>query len=556
MNQINSTEISKISKKHIIICLSIIATISIILKLYTMDLSNPLHSDPLGYSLAAISHTQGDFSQSSHRGIGWSLFVSLFYNFINSDNYLIYSNTIRIISSGIAVSTIFLVYLLGRKFFNEKYSIVVAALFAFEPHLNYNSGFGLTEPFYHLAIIGAFYFAINKNTKFIIPSLLLVGVIWWTRFNGITFFIILIIIYFVTKRNSPNFYRNLSIGILLFLIIVAPMLYQRSIQFDDPLYFYYSQYVFSGSWENAISIEYANTQSSAQKYIDENGIASFLKIYVIDGLYNTLSTLWNITFPYLFILVPFGIIFSFRAFDQEKNKISATWIMIILSLGTLIVTFSMIPEKRYLYYIYPFLIILSVIPIQRVTEYGLSTFSFTQKQKTIFLVIVLIIALLLSVWFTTRYEPSDNLLENEKYQFAQFAAKNLNGNSLREFGDSFDYLSLAYVEKSPNGFKDCKVEFSKNLCNYDKENGFLKRITVTGNSIEEIISNGENYDLKYIVTNEKENEFRGFVDKIHSNEEKYPYLKKIFDSELENYEKLKIKIFEINYQKFNTFIKD
>ena len=556
MSQINTTEINKISKKHVIICLSIIATISIILKLYTMDLSNPLHSDPLGYSLAAISHTQGDFSQSSHRGIGWSIFVSFFYNFINSDNYLVYSNTIRIISSGIAVSTIFLVYLLGRKFFNEKYSIVVAALFAFEPHLNYNSGFGLTEPFYHLAIIGAFYFAINKNTKFIIPSLLLVGVIWWTRFNGITFFIILIIIFFITKRNSPNFYRNLSIGILLFLIIVAPMLYQRAVQFDDPLYFYYSQYLFSGSWENAISIEYANTQSSAQKYIDENGIASFLKIYVIDGLYNTLSALWTITFPYLFILVPFGIIFSFRAFDQEKNKISATWIMIILSLGTLIVTFSIIPEKRYLYYIFPFLIILSVIPIQRVTEYGLSTFSFTQKQKTIFLVIVLIIALLLSVWFTTRYEPSDNLLENEKYQFAQFAVQNLNGNSLREFGDSFDYLSLAYVEKSPNGFKDCKVEFSKNLCNYDKENGFLKRITVTGNSIEEIISNGENYDLKYIVTNEKENEFRGFVDKIYSNEEKYPYLKKIFDSELENYEKLKIKIFEINYKKFNTFIKD
>ena len=556
MSQVNTTEINKISKKHVIICLSIIATISIILKLYTMDLSNPLHSDPLGYSLAAISHTQGDFSQSSHRGIGWSIFVSFFYNFINSDNYLVYSNTIRIISSGIAVSTIFLVYLLGRKFFNEKYSIVVAALFAFEPHLNYNSGFGLTEPFYHLAIIGAFYFAINKNTKFIIPSLLLVGVIWWTRFNGITFFIILIIIFFITKRNSPNFYRNLSIGILLFLIIVAPMLYQRAVQFDDPLYFYYSQYLFSGSWENAISIEYANTQSSAQKYIDENGIASFLKIYVIDGLYNTLSALWTITFPYLFILVPFGIIFSFRAFDQEKNKISATWIMIILSLGTLIVTFSIIPEKRYLYYIFPFLIILSVIPIQRVTEYGLSTFSFTQKQKTIFLVIVLIIALLLSVWFTTRYEPSDNLLENEKYQFAQFAVQNLNGNSLREFGDSFDYLSLAYVEKSPNGFKDCKVEFSKNLCNYDKENGFLKRITVTGNSIEEIISNGENYDLKYIVTNEKENEFRGFVDKIYSNEEKYPYLKKIFDSELENYEKLKIKIFEINYKKFNTFIKD
>ena len=173
------------------------------------------------------------------------------------------------------------VYLLGRKFFNEKYSLVVAALFAFEPHLNYNSGFGLTEPFFHLAIIGAFYFAINKNTKFIIPSLLLVGIIWWTRFNGITFFVILIIIFFITKRNSPNFYRNLTIGVLLFLILIAPMLYQRSVQYEDPLYFYYSQYVFSGSWENAISIEYENTESSALNYINENGFYSFFKILCI-----------------------------------------------------------------------------------------------------------------------------------------------------------------------------------------------------------------------------------------------------------------------------------
>ena len=205
------TEIEKesISGKYIIASLVTIVSISIILKLYTTDFSFPLYSDPLAYGLAAISHTNGDFSQSSHRGIGWSVFVSIFYSFINSDNFLVYSNTIKILSLSIASSTIFLVYLLGRKFFSQKYSLVVATLFAFEPHLNYNSGFGLSEPLYHLAIIGAFYFIINKNTKFIILSLLLVGAVWWIRFNGIIFLAVLLIIYFATKRNSPNFYRNL-----------------------------------------------------------------------------------------------------------------------------------------------------------------------------------------------------------------------------------------------------------------------------------------------------------------------------------------------------------
>ena len=546
------TEIEKesISGKYIIASLVTIVSISIILKLYTTDFSFPLYSDPLAYGLAAISHTNGDFSQSSHRGIGWSVFVSIFYSFINSDNFLVYSNTIKILSLSIASSTIFLVYLLGRKFFSQKYSLVVATLFAFEPHLNYNSGFGLSEPLYHLAIIGAFYFIINKNTKFIIPSLLLVGAVWWIRFNGIIFLAVLLIIYFATKRNSPNFYRNLFLATLIFLALVSPMLSQRSDQFGDPTYFAYSQYIFTGSFEKAISIEYENTVTSAVDYIDENGFFSFIQTFIINGIYNILSVIWKISFPYLFILLPFGIIFSFKAFDQEKKPIFANWLFIILSLGSLIITFALIPEKRYLFYIYPFLIILCVIPIQRVTEYGLSTFSFTKKQKNVFLVLVLITVLALSIWFTLRYDQPDPILENEKYRFSEYAIKNFNGDSLREFGGSLDYMKLQYVLNSPESFKNCKVETTE-MCNYDKNNGYLRTITITGNSVEEIINKGENYNLKYIISNEQRNDFHGFIDDIYANEEEYPYLTKIFDSTKEGFEKLKIKVFEIDYEKFH-----
>ena len=551
MNVKTKIEKETITTKYVIVSLVIIASISIILKLYTMDFSFPINSDSLAYSLAAISHTNGDFSQSSHRGVGWSMFVSIFYSLINSDNFLIYSNTIKILSVSVATSTIFLVYLLGRKFFNQKYSLVVAALFAFEPHLNYNSGFGLSEPLYHLAIIGAFYFLMNKDTKFIIPSLLLAGAIFWIRFNGITFFIILLIIYFATKRNSPNFYRNLFLAIVIFLALVSPMLSQRADQFGDPLYFAYSQYVFTGSYEKVISIEYENTATSATDYITENGLFSFIQTFIVNGIYNIMNVIWKISFPYLFILLPFGIIFSFRAFDQEKKTIFANWIFIIISLASLIITFALIPEKRYLFFIFPFLIILCTIPIQRVTEYGLSTFSFTKKQKNVFLVLVLITVLILSIWFTLRYEQTDPTLENEKYRFAEYVMQNFNGNSLREFGGSLDYLKLQYVLNSIDGFKNCKWH-STELCNYDKDNGYLRIITITGNSVEEIVRTGENYDLKYIISNEGKNEFHGFVDEIYFNEEEFPFLVKIFDSTNEGFEKLKIKVFKVDYEKFHT----
>ena len=108
----SNLEIQSISIKYTIITLVSIATISLLLKLYTMDFSFPVNSDVLAYSLQAISHTNGDFSQSSHRGIGWSLFVSFFYSFMDSENFLVYSNTIRILSVIVSTSTIFLVYLL------------------------------------------------------------------------------------------------------------------------------------------------------------------------------------------------------------------------------------------------------------------------------------------------------------------------------------------------------------------------------------------------------------------------------------------------------------
>ena len=555
MNLSKTTIKHQISIKYVFITLASIISISLILKLYTTDFSIPVFSDNLSYALSAIAHTNGDFSQSSHRGTGWSIFVAIFYSFINSENFLVYSNTIKIISLAVASSTVFLVYLLGRKFFDQRYSLVAAGLFAFIPHLNYNSGFGLTEPLYHLTLIAAFYFAINKNTKFIIPSLLLVGILWWIKLNEIFPLIILIIIYFVTKRNSPNLYRNLFIGILIFLAVISPMLYDRYEQFGDPFFYGYSPYIFTGSWEKIISIEVGHGQenqaTTAFDFIDENGLVSFFQTFFLNGIYNVLSILWKISFPYLFILIPFGIIFSFRAFDQHKKLILANWLFIILSLGSLILVFSLIPDQRHLYFIFPFLIIFCTIPIQRVTEYGLSTFSFSQKQKTIFLVIVVSIVLVLSVWFTLGYDVSDPLLENEKYEFANYVLKNLDGHSLREFGNSLDYLNLVYVENSPNNFKNCKVEYNKELCQYDKNHSFFDRITITGNSIEEIVTKGEAYDLKYIITNKEKNDFHGFIDDIYHQEEKYPYLKKIFDSSNQGFEKLKIKVFEIDYEKFH-----
>ena len=83
------------------------------------------------------------------------------------------------------------------------------------------------------------------------------------------------------------------------------------------------------------------------------------------------------------------------------------------------------------------------------------------------------------------------------------------------------------------------------------EPGKVVRISVYGKTMEELITNAEIKDLKFIGVLEKGSYFFPFLDNLYHNEENYPYMKKIFDSDQLNYKEFKIKVFEIDYKKFH-----
>jgi len=231
--------------KRVILFLVLISFLSLGFKLIVSDFSIPVNSDNLDYTLFAIAHTNGDFSQSSHRGMGWSMFTSIFFGFIDSENLLDYSITIKSLSIIIGISTIPLIYLVGRKFFDQRYSLFAACLFAFEPHLNYNSTLGLTEPMFILAIVGSFYFILNQNTRLFVISSILAGIAYWIRINGLWVFIVISIIYFITQKKSWKFVITYGIGLGVFLLVISPVLYERDSEFDDPFYSVYKDTIFA-----------------------------------------------------------------------------------------------------------------------------------------------------------------------------------------------------------------------------------------------------------------------------------------------------------------------
>ena len=540
-------------QKHIVLCLILICAISLSFKLYLVDFSIPVHSDNLAYTLSAIAHSNGDFTQPPHRGIGWSIFLSTFFSFVDSDNFLDYSNLARILSISVATSSIFLIYGVARKFFNERYSLVTSCLFAFLPHLNHNSMTGLNEPIFILTILASFYFVLNNKLRFVTISLILAGLAYWIRLNGFIIFIVISLTYLLTFKKSQNFLRNYGIGVIFFLLILSPMLLQKYEQYGDPFYSLYQGTMFSENYAQLVSNITSNTTTSAFDYIKKHGIGEFFGNFLLGGFVNSLNILSQLSFPYLFILLPFGVLFSLRAFDQKSQYIKANWIFIISSILLMSVIISVVPEKRFLFFLMPFLVIFSVIPIQRVTEYGLNTFSFSRKQKDVFLIIVLIIVIILSGLFTLRYEKPDHILENEKLDFSQYVLENLNGNALRDFGGSTDYIAYVNLVQN-NDFRDFKIDHMTNK-DQKSENEY-EEISIYAESIEDLILNGEGSNLKYLISNNQKTFFYPFVDDIYHNEKNFPYLIKVFDSDKHGYQKLKIKVFEIDYETFNELIND
>jgi len=541
---INSTN-NSMSKTKIFIGLILIGIISIILKLYFVDFSLPLINDGQFWSLQAISHLNGDFDILAKKNPGWSLFLSPFYALIDSSDFLVYSNVTRIVSILLSTLAILPMYLLSRKFFNEKYSLVAACLLAFEPHLIYWSGFGYAESLYIPLVILTLYFIMNKNNKLVYISFVFAGFMWWTRLEGIIMIVIISCIFFVLNSRSKKQLLKYFICLVIFVIVISPILVQRNNQFDDPLYLYYNERMFIDDFYEA---GLKQTEKTASNYVEDYGLDQFVSRFLVDGTFNVVEQTIRLSAPYLLILVPFGLLFSLRAFDQNNSFFKANWIMLLGYGAFMVIVLSTIVERRFLFALFPPLIIFAVLPIQRLVEYGLSTFSLTPKTKNISLVIVLCIILLLSIFFMDRFERKDLAAENEKISLADFLLNDLDDGHIFDPATSrtFEHGYLYYLKLNnpPGNFKNFKVINDPVLGVASEKN----IIEMDGDSLNEIIANAKNLNVKYILVDEENN--NDILDELYLEKQNYSFLDKIYDTQENGMKKLKIKVFEINFKQF------
>ena len=148
------------------------------------------------------------------------------------------------------------------------------------------------------------------------------------------------------------------------------------------------------------------------------------------------------------------------------------------------------------------------------------------------------------------YGQPNSVMEHKKIEFTEYLVENYDGRILRDETVT-DYLAYVSLTSGDNDFKSFKSPRGKNPYPDLYEPGKVVWLSVNGKTIEELVTNGETRELKYIGIIEKGSYFFPFLNDLYHFEERYPYMEKIFDSDEMNYKKFKIKAFEINYQKFH-----
>jgi hypothetical protein len=149
-----------------------------------------------------------------------------------------------------------------------------------------------------------------------------------------------------------------------------------------------------------------------------------------------------------------------------------------------------------------------------------------------------------------RYDVMDKFEEQEQIELAQLLKNKISGNIL-DAGNALRGISFAELS-------EFNMKLNLNEQNYPSSSipitKDIKIISISGTSLDDFILNSEKENLKYIAINQDgvTEIWYPFLSDIYYNEQQYSYLKKIIDTNELGFTKFKVKVFEIDYDKFRN----
>lgn len=497
-----------------IVFLSIIGIISIVIRLFYFPSDIPLVHDALNYFWYSIDLSiTGEFPRVNpdipttklfqYPNNGWPIFVSVFFSLTDSSNFIELMNLQRIISITSSIITIIPLYLLCRKFFTKKLSVIGVGIFSLHPLVIQNSLLGITEPLFILLGTICILFFLSRDYKIIIISFVVAALFTMVRYEGLIIFIPMSIIFIFRFRNSGKIILKYLLLASIFILILLPMAYLRTETIGH-----------DGILSNVLGGTNYFVNATTQQSLSSNENSP-----IFSGIINFIKFSGMLSLPYLIFLIPYGF------FKCIKKKNSENFTLIFISITMSLVAFYAysrdIQEIRYLLILMPILSVISLYSIQKL---------FIFIKKDLIIIFLIFVILIISSLIYLEFTKIDYEYENDAYQFSKIVYEKT--NIINQYTED-QYLRPVIAEFS-NEFPKEKKDLPSPI----------KILSIVNfESIIQFIEVHEDDGLEYIVVDETSSKTE-FLQEIYNNEKKYPFLEKIYDSSNSKY---KVKLFWINY---------
>ena len=528
------------SKFARLIFLVILVISGLVIRLSFFPLDVPFFGDSQGYFWYAIDTSILNQFPTGHNltNNGWPIFLSVFFQLIDSNDFLEYQNIQRLIGVIFSVSTIFPVYLLCTKFFKKSYSLLGSALFIFEPRLIQNSLIGTPESMYIFLLSVLLVLFLTNSFKKIYLAFLLVGLLSLVRYEGLLLIIPLSIVFFIKFRIKKTNISRYFLCLIIISFLIIPVSYMKN------------ETMGQDGFVSHISAGPKFYQTS----IEEN--SSTMSDFLKKGVLNIGKYFGWIQLPFFIIFAPFGALLFFKNVDYKKILIILIAIMILIpAFYAYSRDFS---ETKYLYALFPIFSVISCITLKKI-------FEVSDKRNLIFCLIltgIIFSSVIFLDWKATDYEHY-----RETYQILSNIGQRdivVNGD-FGMYGDEFVYfhwvrlqgveefpilkrsmpildlstpVQPARIEKESKNFNDRTYPVWKNkkdIDSFDEYILLLKEQNVTHLLID------RNNNVRLINDN-----LRNDLRHIFDNENEYPYLIREYDSKEHGFN-YHVKLFKIDY---------
>ncbi len=463
---------------------------------------------------------------------GWPTFLAVFFMMLDVGEFQQFVDLQRTISIFLSVITIVPMYFLCRKFFPKIISIIGGALFILEPRVISNSILGITEPLFNLLIITSLVlFFSKKNLVYFSFAILALAVI--VRYEGILVIIPFSIMFFVRFRKNEKIIMKYLLCIGIFILILYPMTMIRTETMGSDGVISHVSGAMNAIFKHSIQ----GVPLESPDVEDFPGEKNTFRLHNFLGVafLKMIHALGIIQLPLFILFFPIGMFYLFRKNLIKKLRFEHVTLILFIIFTSITILYSHgrdIMELRYYIILYPIIILICCFGIKKIHH------KFKNNKSLILILFIIVVA----TFSYLEYDKIDYKFEREVFEITTIAVEmsdKINAGSL--YGG---YITTASMIETWPELKKMDDAKSKKISPVTICKGMDCKMG--GSNLQEFIIEHKKEGLDHIVVDSIDHGAEYIQDVFH-NEEKYPFLQKVFDSKENGYD-YHVKIFRINYE--------